>query len=208
MARDDDDPPWTRQLLMAAVVLVAVALVIGGVVSLVAVGAARVTGIGASGSATAEPTLYLPSRTPTTTPEQPRLPRASVGAARGGDSASAGNRQQDRPKQNNEQNKKQDKKKDRRKQNAKRRPITLQAFPRRVAPGQRINLTGLYPGGGGARLQVQRFEGGWSAFPVEVPVRAGQFSTYVLTGRAGVNRFRVVDPASGRASNPVRVTVR
>ena len=46
MARDDDeDAPWTRQLLVALGVLVAVALVIGGVVSVVALGAANVSGI-------------------------------------------------------------------------------------------------------------------------------------------------------------------
>jgi hypothetical protein len=194
MARDDDDPSWARQLLVAAVVLVAVALVIGGVVSLVAVGAAKVTGIGSSGTASAEPTLYIPSHTPTTKPEQQRLPGGSAGSSASPSTGPDGHRhgRQNRHRQHR----------------SHRSRITLHASPSRVSAGQRINLTGRYRGGGGARLRVQRFEGGWSDFPVTVTVRGGAFATYVLTGRTGVNRFRVVDPSSGRSSNEVRVTVR
>ena len=54
----------------ASGVLVAVALVIGGVISVVALGAAKVTGLGdAHASATAPPSLYFPSDEPTTSPE-------------------------------------------------------------------------------------------------------------------------------------------
>ena len=46
MARqNDDETPWPRQLLVVLVALVAVALVIGGVMSVLALGAAKVTGI-------------------------------------------------------------------------------------------------------------------------------------------------------------------
>ncbi len=73
---------------------------------------------------------------------------------------------------------------------------------------QRVDLRGRYPGHGGSRLQVQRLEGGrWSAFPVDVTVRSGGFHTWVASGRPGRNRFRVVDPATGRTSPPVTVTV-
>jgi hypothetical protein len=55
---------------------------------------------------------------------------------------------------------------------------------------------------------VQRFEnGGWTDFPTTASVRGGIFTTYVMTGRVGMNRFRVLDPSSGRSSNPVRVRV-
>ena len=66
MVRDDDeDAPWTRQLAVGVGVLVAVALVIGGVMSVVALGAAKVTGLGESHtSATARPSLYMPSGEP------------------------------------------------------------------------------------------------------------------------------------------------
>ena len=82
MARDDDeDAPWTRQLLVGAGALVAVALVIGAVVSAVALGAARVSGINdARPTASAAPTLYMPSDEPTTKPEpfpDPEGPRTS-----------------------------------------------------------------------------------------------------------------------------------
>ena len=73
---------------------------------------------------------------------------------------------------------------------------------------EQIDLTGVYPGGEGAILQVQRFEGGsWQDFPVTVSVSDGTFSTYVQTGQGGVNRFRVVDTDSGKPSNEVKVTI-
>jgi hypothetical protein len=73
---------------------------------------------------------------------------------------------------------------------------------------QQIDLTGIYPGGEGAILRVQRFESGqWQDFPVTASVSNQTFSTYVQTSRSGVNKFRVVDTDSGLKSNPVRVTV-
>ncbi len=185
MARDDDeDTSWTRQLLLGVGALVAVALVIGGVVSVVALGAAKVSGLGDDRpSATAPASLYLPSDDPTTSPETFPDPEGSAGA-----SPSAGTPSPTKkPK--------------------KRKAISLQASPQQVPANQRINLTGDYPRSDGASLQVQRFEGSWVDFPVNASVRGGSFSTYVFTGRSGPNRFRVVDKASGRTSNPVRVTV-
>lgn len=86
--------------------------------------------------------------------------------------------------------------------------ISLAASSPSVASMQQIDLTGTYPGGQGATLQVQRFTGGsWSDFPVTVSVVGGSFSTYVQTGQTGENRFRVLDPASGTSSNEVVVSV-
>ena len=56
----------------------------------------------------------------------------------------------------------------------------------RSARWARIDLTGTYPTGEGAVLQVQRATGpgdSWVDFPVTVTVSGGQFSTYVQTGR-------------------------
>jgi hypothetical protein len=186
MAREEDeDAPWTRQLLVSVAVLVAVALVIGGVVSVVALGAANVSGIdNARPSATAQPSLYFPSDEPTTRPEQYPDP-AGVDDTTG--SAPTPPTRTARPK--------------------KKRTISLQAFPHQVSANERINLTGVYPGAEGASLQVQRFEGSWVDFPVSASVRGGAFTTYIYTGRSGANRFRVVDKASGRKSNPVRVRI-
>lgn len=186
MASDDpDETPWTRQLLVGAGVLVVVALLIGGVVSVVALGAVKVTGIDDSRpTATAKPSLYMPSGDPTVGLDNLPDPEGAPGgdpSARPSDAASAGP--------------------------SKKRPISLQAFPQRVAANARISLTGVYRGGEGTRLQVQRFEKGWSDFPVSASVSGGQFATYVTTGRSGVNRFRVLDTGSGKASNLVRVTV-
>jgi hypothetical protein len=57
-------------------------------------------------------------------------------------------------------------------------------------------------------LQVQRFEGGWTDFPSSTSVSGGTFTTYVMTGQSGMNKFRVVDPATGKKSNAVTVHVR
>jgi hypothetical protein len=55
---------------------------------------------------------------------------------------------------------------------------------------------------------VQRFEGGkWEDFPVTASVSNETFSTYIQTSQAGVNRFRVVDTDSRKASNEVRVKI-
>jgi hypothetical protein len=88
--------------------------------------------------------------------------------------------------------------------------ITLQAGQTSVSSMQRIDLSGVYEGGEGAVLQVQRMgpDRHWEDFPVTAAVSGGSFSTYVQTGRAGVQRFRVRDSDTGRVSNVVPVTVR
>ncbi|MBF4761712.1 hypothetical protein ISU07_01115 [Nocardioides islandensis] len=89
--------------------------------------------------------------------------------------------------------------------------ITLTAAQTTVGQMGRIDLTGTYPTGEGAVLQVQRASGpgddSWVDFPVSVTVSGGQFSTYVQTGRTGPNRFRVIDTDSDQASNEVTITV-
>ena len=86
--------------------------------------------------------------------------------------------------------------------------LYLTASPVMVQPMERINLTGQWPGQDNASLVVQRFENGaWSDFGVQVRVNVGTFSTYVMTGRTGDQRFRVFDPATQTASNEVTVTV-
>lgn len=185
MTRDNDEElRWRRQLLIGLAALFAVALVIGGVVSLVALGAAKVTGIDeARPGPTQRPSLFIPNDKPTTTPEAfPDPPSSSPSATP-----------------------------TRRPSTAKpRKPvpaITLRATPRRVSTNQRINLTGAYRRGQGRRLQVQRFEGRWVDFPVTATVRGGSFRTYIFSGRVGPNRFRMLDEDSGRASNTVRVVI-
>lgn len=90
----------------------------------------------------------------------------------------------------------------------KERAITLQAGQTAVGNFERIDLSGVYPGGEGAILQVQRMEDGvWTEFDATIPVSNETFVTYVQSARTGVNKFRVVDNATGDASNPVTVKV-
>lgn len=86
--------------------------------------------------------------------------------------------------------------------------ISLSASQQSVSAMQQIDLTGTYPSGEGAILQVQRFEdGAWSDFPVTMSVSNQTFSTYVQTSRPGPNKFRVIDSDTDRVSNEVVVKV-
>lgn len=87
--------------------------------------------------------------------------------------------------------------------------IQLVATPKRVGPGQRINLTGNFPGSDGAVLAVQRREAGrWVPFAgISTTVRGGAFATYILTTRTGQQAFRVALVGGRLTSNPVRVQV-
>jgi len=90
----------------------------------------------------------------------------------------------------------------------KKTAITLQAGQTAVGNFERIDLTGIYPGGEGAILQVQRFEGGqWVDFNATLSVSNETFNTYVQSAQVGVNKFRVINTATGDASNAVKVTV-
>jgi hypothetical protein len=86
--------------------------------------------------------------------------------------------------------------------------IALSSAQVSVSPMQQIDLTGTYPTGEGAILQVQRFESGaWADFPVTASVSGGSFATYVQTSRPGPNKFRVIDTDTQVTSNEVTVTV-
>jgi hypothetical protein len=86
--------------------------------------------------------------------------------------------------------------------------ISLSAGETQVAAMQQIDLTGTYPGGEGAILQVQQFSAGsWTDFPVTVSVSNEQFATFIQTGQVGPNRFRVIDTDTKATSNVVRVKV-
>jgi hypothetical protein len=89
-------------------------------------------------------------------------------------------------------------------------PISLSAAATEVGPMEEIYLTGVYPGGEGAVVQVQRLENGkWDDFATVDAVVSGEtFSTYVQTANVGVNKFRVRDTDSQAVSNQVRVKVR
>ena len=197
MADDLEDKPWTRQLFVVIGVLVAVAVVIGAIISVIALGAAKVTGFdSAKSTASSKPTLYVPSGEPTVGLEPypdpsgvPNKPKASRSSSGGTGSSGSDPDSPDSPK-------------------PQKKGITLQVFPQQVSAGQRINISGIYANGEGATLQVQRFEGGsWTDFPVSASVSGGQFATYITTSHTGPQRLRVADKAADRTSNAVRVRV-
>ena len=185
----DDESSGTHPVLVGLAALVVISLLVGGVVSVIALGAAKLSGIdsSAAGVPTVSPSLYMPTDEPTTRPDSyvdpSDFPQPSETPSEAESSPT-----EPSPSERS-------------------RAITLQAFPSEVSPGERINLTGVYPAGEGAVLQVQRFENGWTDFPVNANVSGGLYNTFILTSRTGKARFRVIDHALNRASNPVTVTV-
>lgn len=195
-----DETPWYRALLVGLGAMLGVALVVGAVISLVALGAVNLTGLGEERSGVEEePSLYMPSYSPSTADDDPGLTLEDLNGGKPGKSASPTGAKTSASATT--------KAKKKRKQRP-RSVISLSASPLEVSAMERIYLTGTYPRGEGASLQVQRMQDGWTDFPVSVSVSGGTFSTYVMTGRSGENRFRVLDPATGKTSNPVTVRVR
>lgn len=200
MAPDDEEGPWYRSLLVGLGALLGVAALVGGLVAAVALGAVSVTGLGDErATVEAEPSLHIPERTAgadTEDEEGLTLEDLNGGVS---PSESAGTSPEASPGSGEAK---------KRKRKPPRSVISLSASPVEVAPNERIYLSGTYPGGEGASLQVQRWEGSWNDFPTSASVSGGTFSTYIMTSKSGPTKFRVVDSATGKASNAVSVTVR
>ena len=170
--------------------LVGVAVVVGVIAGMVAIAGAKMAGLdGSAPSAGGEEqaSLFLPRPEPTRASDGPLITLAPGQRSREEDS--------EQPAEESSSA-------------AAAKGISLQVAQATVDPMANIDLTGVYPGGEGAILQVQRFEGGgWNDFPVTASVSDETFATYVQTGQSGVQRFRVVDTDSGSASNEVKVTI-
>lgn len=191
MAEEDTDRPAGADghpVLSGVVALVAVALTVGLILGGGALAASRVLGIGGSEEATSgstgQETMFLPPVEPTSRDSEPLItlapdPEGSVSQFPSED-----------PSEEPESS------------------ISLQAGQTEVGAMERIDLSGVYPGGEGAILQVQQFENGaWGEFPVTASVTNETFSTYIQTSQPGENRFRVVDTDNDEVSNEVRVTI-
>jgi hypothetical protein len=192
MARVEDESDWRRQVLVGLVVLVAVGAVVGGIVAVITIKAADLAGIDDTGANTglhprprgggAGPSSGETSST--SSPTSPTSPTASAPTTSStGPTApteTAGNGR-----------------------------FTLSASPLAVAASERIDLDGRCPAlPSGTVLQVQRKEGGqWTDFPVTATCSGGTYSTYILTGHSGLNRFRMLALGSDETSNTVRVQV-
>ena len=174
-------------MLTGLVALVSVGLVVGLVLGGVALGATRFLGIGEDPSTETvsdDVDFYLPKPSPTDGPSGPLITLAPS------EKEQAGQPQETETEE------------------AREDEITLSAGQTSVGVMENIDLTGVYPGGEGSVLQVQKFSGGgWQDFPVTAVVSNETFSTFVQTSFQGVNRFRVVDNDSGLASNEIKVTV-
>jgi hypothetical protein len=173
-----------RPVLTGLIALVAVAAVIGIIGGLAALVGSRVLGLdgdaaaSSKDSATSDASLYLPEPTITSETVVPETSTSPTVVPVDPSSSTASSE------------------------------ITLTAGQQSVSAMQEIDLTGTYPAGEGAILQVQRFEGGaWEDFPVTMPVNNQTFSTYVQTSQAGENKFRVIDTDKELFSNEVIVTV-
>lgn len=193
----DENSPVRSQLLVGVGVLLAVALLIGGIVGLVALKAADVAGLNESdgtSSGDSGPPLGIGtnSRPPDPTSEPtPVSPTGTSSPTETSDTTAPTT-----PTQTT---------KTRKPKPAKQ--ITLDASPDSAGTYERVNLTGTYRRGEGSTLQVQRKEGGaWVDFPTDATVSGGTFSTYIETGQTGRNQFRVIDP-TGRTSNVVSVMI-
>jgi hypothetical protein len=181
-----DGHPVLTGLLALVAVAVTVGLILGGG----ALAATRVLGIGADdtasdASSTSEESMYLPKPEPTQSESGPLItlepdPQGPVSQLPTDATSEA----------------------------EPETEIALSSDQTSVGSMERIYLTGTYPGGEGAILQVQQWEGGgWGDFPVTASVSNETFTTYIQTSQPGRNRFRVIDTDTGEASNEVRVTI-
>lgn len=202
MSDPQQEPRFDRPVLNGMVALVAVALGVGLILALVALMGSKVLGLGDDGgSSTAGSTrgesMYLP--TPVET-EGSRGPRITLNTESPEESGSSD--ETDAETEETEETESTDT------ASPDLGEISLQAVDNSVAADERIYFSGVYPGGEGAILWLQRWEnGGWADFPASVGVTNGTFSSYIFTGVSGLNRFRVIDRDDGTVSNEIRVQV-
>jgi hypothetical protein len=181
-----------RPVLTGLLALVGVAIAVGLILGLVTLAGSKYLGLDNSSDSsgtTAERSMYLPKPSKTQQPSGPLITLAPGQTQPPASSSSPADKKPKKPKK-------------------PQKKISLSAGQTAVSPMQQIDLTGVYPGGEGAILQVQRFtNGAWQDFPVTASVSNETFSTYVQTSQAGVNRFRVVDTDTALESNEVKVTI-
>jgi hypothetical protein len=190
-----DRPTHEHPVVAGLVALVGVAVVIGLVLGVVAAVGSHVLGLGgasASGAATDQATMYIPRVLSTPTPTTAQITLGPAGGQAGG-----GHHAGHQPSHSKAS------------KSPKSGPrISLSASTTSASPMEQFDLSGVYPGGEGAILTVQRFQdGGWSDFPATGSVSGGAFQIPVQTSQGGINKFRVVDTDTQQHSNVVRVAI-
>jgi hypothetical protein len=190
MADMSDQGPGAeeRPVVWGLVALLAVGLTIGVLVSGAALATTSVLGLrGGDGAAVSgsEETVFIPKPSITEEPDGPLITLAPRPSNQAGSQA-------DEPDEEEEPE-----------------GISLSAARTSVAPGDKIDLTGVYPEGEGAVLKVQRLEDGeWVDFvDITATVSNETFSTFVITSRTGPNTWRMLDVETGDVSNEVKVQV-
>ncbi|MFW6772890.1 hypothetical protein ACOACO_01300 [Nocardioides sp. CPCC 205120] len=190
MVDENDDRP----VLVGVIALVGVGLVVGLIVGLVALGGVRVLGLtgggGGGGGEAAEPTLVLPEVSLTDSPTGPLItltPEEGEPAAE--------DSEEPEPVETTTTT-------------AAAPAITLQTSTTSAGVMDRIDISGVYTGGDGAILTIQRFtDGSWNDIAANTSVSGGLFSTYIALGRPGENRIRAIDDSTGLASNEVSIQI-
>lgn len=192
MSEQLPENPDGHPILAGLAALAGVAVVVGLVLGLVVVAGTSVLGLGGdeeTSTSTSERSMYLPKPQKTPTETAPEYTLAPVEG--GGDGESS-----------------EEPTKEPTKSESPRKQITLSASTTTSAPMEQFDLTGVYPSGEGAILQVQRFEGGaWTDFNATGSVSGGTFQIPIYTSQPGVNRFRVVDSDTELESNEIRITI-
>lgn len=187
---DEEDNPVASGLIA----LVAVAVVVGLLAGIGALAGARLLGIGddagsSGGGADGGQSLYLPDPVRTQDSEGPLVtlvPSATVTTSEPNDYYT------ETPVET---------------ETAKEPAISLSVGSSSVADNEELMLSGTYPGGEGAVLDIfyNVNKTGWEEFPLDTNVSGGIFQTYVQTYKTGVIQWRVKDSSTGKVSNVVTV---
>jgi hypothetical protein len=190
-----DRPSAGHPVAAGLVALVGVAVVVGLILGLVVLAGSRVLGLGGDDSTSrsgSERSMYLPKPEKTPMATDPQITLAPAATASADETKRPDEKDGEKPS----------------KAASPRTRISLSSSSTTASPMQTIDLSGVYPGGEGAILTVQRFENGaWQDFPAPGSVSNETFQIPVQTSKPGVNRFRVVDTDTGRESNEVRITI-
>lgn len=190
MRVDEQENPVASGL----VALVAVAVVVGVLAGVAALALTKMLGVdggsGGSSDPAAAESLYLPDPVPTTAGSGPLITLAPTETETAATDAPSGSPS---PTPTPE---------------AKPAAgIALSPGSPSVAAGEELLLTGTYPTGEGAVLDIfyNVANSGWKEFPLDVNVSGGLFQTKVATYKSGTIQWRVQDPETGKQSNPVSV---
>jgi hypothetical protein len=178
-----------RPVLTGLVALVGVAVVVGLLAGVGAIVGSHVLGVtgddGGGAEAEGEASLYLPDPVKTKDSGGPAVTLAATPTDEASEESSATEEPSiEKPKDE----------------------ITLSAGSTTVG-GENLYLSGVYPGGEGAILDIEYKvnDQPWREFNLDVNVSGQQFATYVYTSNTGTIKWRVWDKSKDKRSNAVTV---